>query len=183
MFKVFKAKVELQLGKPIKAVKSDRGGEFYGKYDETGRNPGPFAKFQWGCRKEESHIVGYVPNKSVPKTPYEPWSGKKLSLHHFHVWGCKAEVSGSRGSKFYCPFHTTRIIESDKVVYFEDEVNVDPNFVPREIPFGFPTSHVPNMDVPIVQQPATNQGEQGDQVESGIPVGDTVVDRIPLRRS
>ena len=65
---------------------------------------------------------------------------------------------GSRGSQFYCPSHTTRIIESDRVVYFEDEVDVDPNFVPFEIPFReehvvilFPTSHVPNMDVPIVQ--------------------------------
>ena len=45
VFKAFKAKVELQLGKPIKAVKSDRGGEYYGSYDEIGRNPGPFAKF------------------------------------------------------------------------------------------------------------------------------------------
>ena len=45
------------------------------------------------------------------------------------------------------------------------------------------TSHVPNVDVPIVQQPTTNQGERGDQVEPGIPVDDTVVDGIPLRRS
>ena len=58
------------------------------------------------------------------------------------------------------------------------------------IPFGkehvvilFPTSHVPNVDVPIVQQPATNQGEHGDQVESDIPVDDTVVDGVPLRIS
>ena len=35
---LFKAKVELQLGKPIKAVKSDRGGEYYGRYDKTRRN-------------------------------------------------------------------------------------------------------------------------------------------------
>ena len=62
--------------------------------------------------------------------------------------------------------------------------------MPHEIPFGeehvvipFPTSHVPNMDVPIVQQPATNQGEHGDQVEFGILVGDTIVDGIPLRIS
>ena len=48
-FKAFKAKVELQLGKPIKAVKSDRGGEYYGRYDEIGRNPGPFAKFSLEC--------------------------------------------------------------------------------------------------------------------------------------
>ncbi|RVW59023.1 Retrovirus-related Pol polyprotein from transposon TNT 1-94 [Vitis vinifera] len=148
VFKTFKAKVELQLGKPIKAVKSDRGGEYYGRYDETGRNPGPFAKFLLKCG-----IDAY-------------------------------------NARFYCPSHTTRIIESDRAVYFEDEVNVDPNFVPREIPFGeehvvipFPISHVPNVDVPIVQQPTTNQGEHGDQVELGIPIDDTVVNGIILRRS
>ncbi|RVW73223.1 Retrovirus-related Pol polyprotein from transposon TNT 1-94 [Vitis vinifera] len=257
VFKAFKAKVELQLGKPIKAVKSDRGGEYYGRYDETGRNPGPFAKFLlecgidarytlpgtpqqngvverrnrtlldmvrcmlsnsslpeflWGeALRTAAYILNQVPSKSVPKTPYELWSGKKPNFHHFHVWGCKAEVRpynpqskkldpktisgffvgyciGSRGSRFYCPSHTTRIIESDRAVYFEDEVNADPNFVPHEIPFGeehvvipFPTSHVPNMDVPIVQQPATNQGEHGDQVESDLPVDDTVVNEMDVK--
>ena len=28
-----------------KVIRSDRGGEYYGRYDETGQNPGPFAKF------------------------------------------------------------------------------------------------------------------------------------------
>ncbi|KAL6324412.1 hypothetical protein AAG906_013016 [Vitis piasezkii] len=258
VFKAFKAKVELRWESPLKC-EVDRGGEYYGRYDETGRNPGPFAKFLlecgidarytmpgtpqqigvvekrnhtlldmvrcmlsnsslpeflWGeALRTATYILNQVPSKSMPKTPYELWSGKKPSLHHFHVWGCKAEVRpynpqskkldpktisgffvgyciGSRGSRFYCPSHTTRIIESDRVVYFEDEVNADPNFVSREIPFGeehvvipFPTSHVPNMDVPIVQQPATNQGEHGDQVESDLPVDDTVVNEVPLRRS
>ena len=171
-------------------------------------------KFLWGeALRIAAYILNQVPSKSAPKTPYEIWSRKKLSLHHFHVWGCKSEVRPynpqskkldpktiggffvgycirSRGSRFYCPSHTTKIIESNRVVYFEDEVNVDPNFVPREIPFGeehvvipFPTSHVPNVDVPIVQEPATNQGEHGDQVEPGIPINDIVVDGIPLRRS
>ena len=45
VFQAFKAKVELQLGMTIKAVKFDRGGEYYGRYDETGRNLGPFTKF------------------------------------------------------------------------------------------------------------------------------------------
>ena len=39
------------------------------------------------------------------------------------------------------------------------------------------------MDVPIVQQSTTNQGEHGDQVEPGIPVDGTVVDGILLRIS
>ncbi|RVW61976.1 hypothetical protein CK203_063927 [Vitis vinifera] len=176
-------------------MKSDRGGEYFGRYDETGWNPGPFAKFLLECDIDAKYTIlkdydiyfESSASKSVPKTPYELWSGKKLSLHHFHVWGCKVEVRpynpqskkldpktisgffvgyciGSRGSRFYYPSHTIRIIESNMVVYFEDEVNVDPNFVPREIPFGeehviipFPTSHVLDVDVPIVQQPATCQ--------------------------
>ena len=44
-FKTFKEKVELQQGKKIKVVHYDRGDEYYGKYDETGRNLGPFAKY------------------------------------------------------------------------------------------------------------------------------------------
>ncbi|KAL6342702.1 hypothetical protein AAG906_013108 [Vitis piasezkii] len=210
----------------IKVVKSNKGGEYYGRYDETGRNLDHSLSFNGvverrnrtlldmvRCMLSAAYILNQVPSKSMPKTPYELWSRKKPSLHHFHVWGCKAEVRpynpqskkldpktisgffigyciGSRGSRFYCPSHTTRIIESDRVVYFEDEVKVDPNFVPHEIPFGeehveipFPTSHVPNVDVPIVQQPTTNHREHGDQVEPDIPIDDTVVDGIPLRIS
>ena len=44
-FKVFKAEVEKQCGKQIKIVRSDRGGEYYGRYLEDGQSPGPFAKF------------------------------------------------------------------------------------------------------------------------------------------
>ena len=44
-FKVFKAEVEKQCGKLIKIVRSDRGGEYYGRYLEDGQSPGPFAKF------------------------------------------------------------------------------------------------------------------------------------------
>ena len=41
-FKTFKVVVELKFGKKIKCVDSDRGNEYYGRYDETGRNPSPF---------------------------------------------------------------------------------------------------------------------------------------------
>ena len=34
-FKIFKAEVENQLNKRIKAVRSDRGGEFYGRNDAS----------------------------------------------------------------------------------------------------------------------------------------------------
>ena len=44
-FKVFNAEVENQRGKQIKIVRSDRGGEYCGKYTESGQAPGPFAMF------------------------------------------------------------------------------------------------------------------------------------------
>ncbi|RVW43636.1 Retrovirus-related Pol polyprotein from transposon TNT 1-94 [Vitis vinifera] len=44
-FKVFKVEVEKQCGKQIKIVRSDRGGEYYGRYLEDGQSTGPFAKF------------------------------------------------------------------------------------------------------------------------------------------
>ncbi|RDX64577.1 hypothetical protein CR513_56854, partial [Mucuna pruriens] len=46
VFKSFKAEVEFQLGKKIKAVKYDRCGEYYGRYDESGEQClGPFSLF------------------------------------------------------------------------------------------------------------------------------------------
>ncbi|KAL0378491.1 UNVERIFIED_CONTAM: Copia protein [Sesamum radiatum] len=44
-FKVFKAEVEKQCDKRIKIVRSDRGGEYFGRYTKGGQAPGPFAKF------------------------------------------------------------------------------------------------------------------------------------------
>ncbi|WKA13122.1 hypothetical protein VitviT2T_030454 [Vitis vinifera] len=61
VFKAFKAKVELQLGKSIKAVKSDKGGEYYGTYDETVWNPGPFAKFLLECGIDARYTMSGTP--------------------------------------------------------------------------------------------------------------------------
>ena len=44
-FKVFKVEAEKQCGKQIKMVRTDRGGEYYGRYTEDRQAPGPFAKF------------------------------------------------------------------------------------------------------------------------------------------
>ena len=45
VFKVFKVEVENQCGKQIQIVRSDRGGEYYGRYTKNGQAPSPFAKF------------------------------------------------------------------------------------------------------------------------------------------
>jgi len=58
-FKSFKAEVQLQLEKKIKTVKSDRGSEYYGRYDRSGeQRPGPFALFLKEC--------GIVPQYTMP---------------------------------------------------------------------------------------------------------------------
>ena len=41
---VFIIEVARQLDKKVKIIRSDRGGEYYGRYDEDGQNPGPFSK-------------------------------------------------------------------------------------------------------------------------------------------
>ena len=48
-FKVFKLEVEKQLGKVIKIVRSDRGGEYYGRHGDVGQHMGPFAKYLQNC--------------------------------------------------------------------------------------------------------------------------------------
>jgi transposase InsO family protein len=191
-FKIFKAEVEKQCGKQIKIVRSDRGGEYYGRYTEDGQAPGPFAKFlqehgivaqytmpgspdQNGVAERRNrtlldmvrsmlsssnlpkslwiealkttvYILNRVPTKVVPKTPFELWKGWKPSLRHMRVWGCPSEVriynpqekkldprtiSGyfigyaerSKGYRFYCPSHSTRIVESRNAKFLENDLN------------------------------------------------------------
>ena len=48
-FKIFKAEAKKQLNRVIKVVRSDRGGEYYGRYTESGQNKGPFALYLEEC--------------------------------------------------------------------------------------------------------------------------------------
>ena len=89
------------------------------------------------------YLLNRVPSKAVSKTPFELWTGRKPSLRHLHVWGCSAEVriynpqekkldfrtiSGyfigypekSKGYRFYCPNHSTRIVESGNDRFIEN---------------------------------------------------------------
>ncbi|GKB60536.1 putative retrotransposon protein [Tanacetum coccineum] len=67
--KVFKAEVELQLGKKIKALRSDRGGEYLSQ---------EFKDYL----KSAVRILNMVPTKKVDKTPYEIWHGKAPNLSY-----------------------------------------------------------------------------------------------------
>jgi transposase InsO family protein len=81
------------------------------------------------------HILNRVPSKSVTKTPYELWTGRKLSLRHLRVWGCRVEAKvfspnirklnpktvsyhfighpdRSKGYRFYCPNNYAKFVET-----------------------------------------------------------------------
>ena len=91
------------------------------------------------------YISNRVPTKAVPKAPFELWKCWKLSLQHVHVWGCPSKVkvynpqekklyprtiSGyfvgyakrSKWYRFYCPFQSTRLMESRNVKFFENDL-------------------------------------------------------------
>ncbi|GJS23539.1 putative reverse transcriptase domain-containing protein [Tanacetum coccineum] len=67
--KVFKNKVENQLGKTIKALRLERGDY---------------------ALETATRILNMVPTKKVDKTPYELWYEKVPKLSYLKVWGCEA---------------------------------------------------------------------------------------------
>jgi hypothetical protein len=76
-FKVFKAEVENQLNAKIKVVRSDRGGEYYGRHAPYGQIPGPFAKFL-----AENGIVAHY---SMPGEPQQMvWLSAAIA--RFWIW-------------------------------------------------------------------------------------------------
>jgi hypothetical protein len=95
--------------------------------------------------KTAVHILNRVPSKSVPKTPYEMWTDRKLTLNYLHVWGYLAEtklfnpsigkldpktvschfigyLDKPNGFCFYCPDRYIKIVETRHAVFLEDEV-------------------------------------------------------------
>jgi hypothetical protein len=97
------------------------------------------------------YLLNRVPSKAIPQTPFELWTRRKSSLRHLHVWGCPTEarvynphekklnlrtISGyfidypekSKGFRFYCPNHSTRIVETSNARFIENgEINGSDN--------------------------------------------------------
>jgi hypothetical protein len=116
--------------------------------------------------KTAVHILNRVPSKSVPKTPYKMWTGRKLTLNYLHVWGCPAEAKlfnpsigkldlktvschfigypdKSKGFRFYCPDGYIKIVETRYAVFLEDEV-IRGSTLPQEIRLEEKRVCVPN---------------------------------------
>nr|KYP48738.1 hypothetical protein KK1_029542 [Cajanus cajan] len=62
----------MEINMKIMCVTSDRGGEFYERFDKTKRNLGLFARFLQDkkCFKITTYILNHVPSKFVAKTLY-----------------------------------------------------------------------------------------------------------------
>ena len=95
--------------------------------------------------KTTAYILNRVPTKAVPKTPFELFKCWKPNLHHTRLWGCPSEVrvynlkemkldsrtiSGyiigyaerSKCYRFYCPSHSTRIVESRNAKFLKNDL-------------------------------------------------------------
>ena len=115
--------------------------------------------------KTAIHILNRVSSKSVPKTPYELWTGKEPSLNYLCVWGCPAEakvfnpnigkldsktischfigyLEKSKGYRFYCPDRQTKFVETRHAVFLEDDM-IRESMVAREISFEEKRVYVP----------------------------------------
>nr|GEU72388.1 hypothetical protein [Tanacetum cinerariifolium] len=95
-FKVFQREVENQLGKTIKSLRSDPGGERNRTLLDIVRSmmsQTTLPKSFWDYALETAaRILNMILNKKVEKTPYEVWHGKAHKLSHLKVWGCEVLV-------------------------------------------------------------------------------------------
>ena len=129
IFRIFQNEVQNQLGKTIKVLRSDRGGEYLSQeFDNHLKSCGIVSELSppgtpqwngvserrnrtlldmvrsmmsqvelpisfWGHALETAAFtINRVPTKSVQKTPYEMWHGRKPSLSFMKIWGCDAYV-------------------------------------------------------------------------------------------
>nr|GEV32147.1 putative retrotransposon protein [Tanacetum cinerariifolium] len=95
-FKVFQKEVENQLGKTIKSIRSDRGGEYMSQefldhlkdHEIIAHRTSPYTPQHNGVSERRNRTLLDM----VKKTPYEVWHGKAPKLSYLKVWGCEALV-------------------------------------------------------------------------------------------
>ncbi|GKB06474.1 retrovirus-related pol polyprotein from transposon TNT 1-94 [Tanacetum coccineum] len=125
--------VERQLDRKVKIVRSDRGGEYYGKYDESGQCLGPFAKFIESHDICAQYTMPGTPQKNhvakrqnstlmeMSKTPARVYNPQKKKLDSQTISGYFIGYpEKSKGYRFYCPTHSSRIIETYNAKFLEN---------------------------------------------------------------
>jgi hypothetical protein len=146
----------------------------------------------------------------VPKTPYEIWTGRKLTLNYLHVWGCSAEArifnpsirkldpktvschfidypDKSKGFRFYYPDRYIKIVETRHAVFLEDDV-IRGSTVPREIRLEekrvcvpAPMVTEPFFSVPAAVTPMTQGSVVAEHIaDSPVPMAATPIVGSPM---
>ncbi|KAJ9543891.1 LOW QUALITY PROTEIN: hypothetical protein OSB04_023598 [Centaurea solstitialis] len=135
-FREFQNEVQNQLGRKIKFLRSDRGGEYLSdEFDNHLMECGIVSQLTppytpqmngvserrnrtlldmvrtmmchstlpmsfWGHALETAaHILKRAPTKSIEKTPYELWKGKKPNISFLRIWGCEVYVKRPTSEK------------------------------------------------------------------------------------
>ncbi|KAJ9566507.1 hypothetical protein OSB04_002473 [Centaurea solstitialis] len=135
-FREFQNEVQNQLGRKIKFLRSDRGGEYLSdEFDNHLMECGIVSQLTppytpqmngvserrnrtlldmvrtmmchstlpmsfWGHALETAaNILNRAPTKSVKKTPYELWKGKKPNISFLRIWGCEVYVKRPTSEK------------------------------------------------------------------------------------
>jgi len=79
--------VERQLDRKVKVVKSNTGGEYYERYDESGQHLGPFAKFLKKCGICAQYTMSGTPQQNgVLERRNHFCSRISLLTHHFNLF-------------------------------------------------------------------------------------------------
>jgi len=165
--------------------------------------------------KTAVYLLNRVHSKAVPKTPFKLWTGRKPSLRHLHVWGCPAEAriynphekkldfktisdyfiaypAKSKGYRFYCPTHSTKIVETGNARFLENgeisDSDKPQNAVIQEVrvQVSLPITSKENV-VPTVVQSFDNVEQVIDQsLHDEIITNEPIIEEsqgIALRRS
>ena len=62
-----------------------------------------------------TYILNMIPSKSVPKTPMEMWTSRKLNLSHIRIWGCLAYVLKQSSDKLDAKSDCVGLLDIKKV--------------------------------------------------------------------
>nr|CAE05252.2 OSJNBb0115I09.14 [Oryza sativa Japonica Group] len=142
-FKIFKAEIENQHNAKIKVVRSNRGGEYYGRHTPYGQSPGPFAQYL--------QIHGIIAEYSMPGEPQQNGVAEHrnrtlMDMRHFkqlHTYSIEFQAKifnpqlkkldpktvschfigypeTSKGYRFYCPDRVTKFLETRHAVFLEN---------------------------------------------------------------
>ena len=85
----------------------------------------PTSFWRYSLETKRFHF-NLISSKSVPLTPMEMWTGRKLGLHHVHIWGYPIDVLKQKVEMLEPRLEVYQFVRYPKgtrVYYFYNRVN------------------------------------------------------------